>query len=77
VRILPSARKHGIPDEDIEWALDHILRYREQEYDGEVRVFIIGVDRIGRFLELIAVPHADPQRVIHADVLQPNHYYYL
>ena len=77
MEIRDSARKHDIPDEDIEWALDHVLRFREQEYDGEVRAFIIGVDRIGRFLELVVVPLDDPQRVIHADVLQPNHYIYL
>ena len=75
--ITASARKHGISDEDIWWGLDHILRYREQEYDSEVRVFIIATDRFGDFIELVVVPYDSPERVIHANYLQPNHYCYL
>ena len=76
MRIEDSARKHGIDDDDMFHALDHMVRYREQEYDGEFRVFVIGADRSGRFIELVLVP-ADDQRIIHADVLRPSHYNYL
>jgi len=48
-----------------------------QEYDGETRLFVIGADRGGRLLEIVAVPATDPQRVIHADVLRPKFYDYL
>lgn len=72
-----SAEKHGIEDDDIWHALDNVIRYREQEYDGETRIFVIGPDRNGRFLELVLVPADDPLRVIHADVLRPNHYHFL
>ncbi|WP_163544742.1 hypothetical protein [Occultella kanbiaonis] len=77
MRIVPSARKHGIGDADIHHAIDNVIRYREQEYDGELRVLLIGADRIGRLLEIVVVPAADPQRVIHADVLRPKFYDYL
>lgn len=77
VEIAGSARKHGIADEDILHALRNVLRYIQQDYDGETRLFIIGADRGGRLLEIVAVPAADPQRVIHADALRPKFYDYL
>jgi hypothetical protein len=77
VEIRDSARKHGVADVDILHAIDNPVRYREQEYDGELRVFIIGADTRGRFLELVLVPADEPSRVIHAQVLQPGHYNYL
>jgi hypothetical protein len=76
-QILQSARKHGIPDADIICALGNIHRYLEQEYDDEVRVLVIGTDRDGRFLEIVAVPADTPRRVIHADLLRPKFYSYL
>ena len=77
MRIMQSARRHGIDDADILHALDNMVRYREQEYDGQLRVFVIGADRMGRFLELVLVPADVPARIIHADVLRPGHYEYL
>ena len=35
VQILDSARKHGIPDDDIDHAWRGAMRYVEYEYDGE------------------------------------------
>lgn len=72
-----SARKHGIDDADMIHALDNPIRYREQEYDGEVRVLVIGADQAGRLLELVLVPADEPARIIHADVLRPGRYNYL
>ena len=77
IQINDSARKHGIQDADIFHALDNMIRYAEQEYDGELRVFIIGADRSGRLLELVVVPADNPQRIIHADVLRPSRYDFL
>ena len=77
VRIVDAAHKHGIDDNDIQHAPDHLIRYREQEYDGEMRVFAIGADRSGRLLELVLVPAGEPARAIHADVLRPGHYRFL
>ena len=63
--------------EDVRHAIRNALRFREQEYDGELRLFIIGPGADGRLLEIVAVPADDPQRVIHADVLRPKFYDYL
>lgn len=75
--ITASARKHGIADADILHALRHPFRYVEQEYEGELRTLVLGADRSGRLLELVVVPHDDPQRVIHADRMRPKFYDYL
>jgi len=77
LRILDSARKHGISDAEILHAVSHPIRYSEQEYMGEQRIFIIGPDTTGRLLELVLVPAGAPQRVIHADVLRPKFYDHL
>jgi uncharacterized DUF497 family protein len=77
VEIRPSARKHGIDDADIEHAWRNALRLIEYEYDGEERLLVIGPDRYGRMLELVAVPAAEPTRIIHADRLRPTFHDYL
>lgn len=45
--------------------------------NGEERVLVIGADRTGRLLELVAVPLGEPNRIIHADALRPKFYEYL
>lgn len=53
------------------------MRLVEYEYDGEDRLLVIGADRQGRLLELVAVPAGQPTRIIHADRLRPKFYDYL
>lgn len=77
MRIVDSARKHGIGDDDIVHAFDEAIRYVEYEYDGEERLLIIGPDTAGRLLELVAVPAGEPTRIIHADRLRTKFYHYL
>jgi len=77
VEIGPSARRHGIPDQDIIHAWDNAVRIVEYEYNGDQRLLIIGPDRSGEMLELVAVPADTPTRIIHADRLQPNRFDYL
>lgn len=74
--IRASARKHGIVDADILHAVRNALRYVEHDYDGEVRLLLIGPDRTGRLLEVVVVAD-EPPRVIHADWLRPRFYDYL
>lgn len=74
MEILPSARKHGVSDFDIRHAFDNALRYAEIEYDGEVRLLVIGPAADGALLELVAVPSRLPHRIIHADRLRPKFY---
>ena len=77
MQIAGAARKHGIGDADILHAWENALRYIEYEYDGEDRLLIIGADRAGNLLELVAVPLPGPTLMIHADVLRPKFYDYL
>ena len=77
MEIVPSARKHGVDDADIVHAYENAIRIVEYEYNGEDRVLVIGADRTGRLLELVAVPVGEPNRIIHADALRPKFYEYL
>lgn len=77
MEVTASARKHGVGDADIQHAWTHAIRLVEYDYDGEDRLLAIGPDRHGRMLELVAVPAAEPTRIIHADQLRPTFYDYL
>lgn len=77
IRFAASALKHGVVAADIIHAIDHPIRYREQEYHGELRILIIGADRTGQLIELVLVPANSPDLVIHADRLRPRRYAYL
>jgi hypothetical protein len=64
VEILPSARKHGVADDDIVHAVEHALAAGEDESG---RVLYLGPDRAGNLLEVVAlVRDDDPELVIHA-----------
>lgn len=45
------------------------------DYGG--RLLVIGADITGRLLEVVVIPADDPQRVIHANLLQRKNYDYL
>ena len=77
MEIFGSARKHGLEDADIQHAWLNAIRLVEYDYDGEGRLLVIGADRHGRLLELVAVPAGSPTRMIHADLLRPKFYDYL
>ncbi len=77
MRISESARKHGVDEEDIVHAWENAIRYVEYDYDGDERLLVIGADRHGRMLELVAVPADEPTRIIHADRLRPEFYEFL
>ncbi len=72
MEIRASARKQGIHDADIDHAWRHATRLVEYEYDGEERLLVIGPDRHGLILELVAVPAGEPTRIIHADGSAPR-----
>lgn len=56
---------------------ENAIRYVEFEYEEEERLLVIGADRQGRLLELVAVPADEPTRIIHADRLRPKFHEYL
>jgi hypothetical protein len=62
-RILPSARKHGIADEDILHAIEFVVTWRQRND----RNLYLGSDRAGNMLEVITIIEADESEiVIHA-----------
>ena len=77
MEIVASAYRHGRTPVDILHAFDNAIRLVEYEYDGDARLLVIGPDRSGALLELVAVPAGEPTRIIHADRLRPKFYDYL
>jgi len=77
VKIVDSVRRHDVEDDDIDHAWHHAIRLVEYEYDGQERLLVIGPDRHGRLLELVAVPAVEPTRIIHADKLRRKFHDYL
>ncbi len=75
--IARSAHRHDVEESDILHAWENAIRLVEYEYHGEERLLVIGADRHGRMLELVAVPAHTPTRIIHADLLRPKFYDYL
>ena len=74
MRILSSAYKHGITDDQITSALLVPMRYVQQPG----RLLVIGADSSGALLEIVVVDsETDDERVIHADVLRPKFHKYL
>ena len=65
MRIHPSARKHGIPDEDIQHATVHALVIEDQDAD-ETRLYL-GPSRSAQLLEVMTIVSADGSELaIHA-----------
>jgi hypothetical protein len=77
VEITRSAYWHGISAEDIVHAWENAIRLVEYEYAGDERLLVIGPNRAGELLELVAIPADPPVRIIHANSLQPSRYDYL
>jgi hypothetical protein len=74
VRIIESARRHGIDDEDIWHVIRNARRFLEQ---GEI-VMALGPDRGGNLREVGIVDWAgDDPVIVHANVLQSKFYPYL
>ena len=75
MEIADSARKHGVPDEDI----NHAVRNPIRLLAGEGRALVIGPDRAGRLLEVVVLdddPEEEPV-IIHAMPLRPKFRDYL
>lgn len=77
MRVAESASKHGIAEADILHAYTNAVRLVEVEQHGEERLIVIGPDRAGNWLELVAMPADDADRIIHADRLRPKFYDFL
>ncbi|HTZ87993.1 MAG TPA: hypothetical protein VMB05_15100 [Solirubrobacteraceae bacterium] len=66
MEIHPSARKHGVVDEDIRHAIDHALATEDAGKDPD-RWLVIGPDRAGNMLEVVVlVMDEGTELTIHA-----------
>ena len=74
VDIVDSAHKQGISGVSIVHAWENAFKIAEFEHDQQDRLFVIGRDRSGNLLELVAIPMAEPTRIVHADRLRPKFY---
>ena len=71
MEIHPSARKHGIADEDIEHAMRHPLAIDDQ--DDDTRLYL-GPSRSADLLEVVTIVRDDgSELVIHAMRLRPKY----
>jgi len=71
VEIHPSARKHGIVDEDIEHAVTHAMTIDEQ--DDDTRLYL-GPARSADLLEVVTIVRDDgPEFAIHAMRMRPQY----
>jgi uncharacterized DUF497 family protein len=77
VRVTGSAFKHGIVEADILHAYANAVRLVEVEQYGEERLIVIGPDRAGNWLELVAMPAEDADRIILPGRLRPKFYEFL
>jgi hypothetical protein len=75
LKILPSARKHGIADEDIEHAVTHAMAIDDTEDD--VRLYI-GPARNAAPLEVVTIPTIEGiELAIHAMRMRPKYQHLL
>jgi len=65
VEIHRSARRHQIPDADIEHAYEHAIAWAELG-DDPPRYLVAGPDRAGNLLELVVLDVEDDVLLIHA-----------
>ncbi|HEX3910764.1 MAG TPA: hypothetical protein VHW67_08695 [Solirubrobacteraceae bacterium] len=66
MEIHPSARRHGVADEDIRHAIDHALATEDAGEDPD-RWLVIGPDRAGNLLEVVVLVTLEgTQLTIHA-----------
>lgn len=59
--ILPSARKHGVTDSDMQHALRNAIAFHDQ--DAEI-IIAVGPDHAGRLVEVAFIESDDEHRVI-------------
>jgi len=71
VEVHPSARKHGIADEDIKHAAANAMTIDQQ--DDDTRLYL-GPARSGDILEVVTIVRADgPELAIHAMRMRPKY----
>jgi hypothetical protein len=71
----PSAYKHGIPEEDVEWCISHREYMKVKEFFPVRKVLYIGWSTIGLPLEVMGKYVKSNFVVFHAMPLRKNWYH--
>ncbi len=72
MEILPSSRRHGNDNEDIQHCVENAVVIEEVAEDP-VRYLVLGPDRAGSLLELIVLDRPQGPAVIHAMKMRPKY----
>lgn len=73
MEIHPSARKHGVADEDVLHAVDHAQAVEDAGEDPD-RWLVLGPDRAGNLLEVVVMTTIDATPLaIHAMAMRPRY----
>ena len=68
----PSARKHGVEEDDVLHAIEHALAIEDAGEDPD-RWLVIGPDAVGNLLEVVVMTTAEGgQLVLHAMPMRPK-----
>ena len=71
-RFHPSARKHGVAEQDTLHAIDHALAIEDAVEDPD-RWLVLGPDRAGNLLEVVVLMTVEStQLAIHAMAMRPK-----
>ncbi len=71
VEIHPSARRHGVDDDDIAHAYDHAIAWVRLD-DDPTRYLVAEPDRAGNLLEVVALVDEGDVLIIHAMSLRKS-----
>ncbi|MBR2835638.1 MAG: hypothetical protein IKE43_08035 [Coriobacteriales bacterium] len=66
VIIAEHALKHGIDESDIRYAWDNFLRKQYRGSPNEGEIIVVGYDRKGEFIELVAAERVFGTVIFHA-----------
>lgn len=72
VDVLPSARRHGVDEADIDHAVRHGAVVEEVAEDP-IRYLVIGPDRSGNLLEVVVMDRPQGPAVIHAMAMRAKY----
>lgn len=76
MEILPSSRRHGIDDEDMQHGVEYALVI-EEIGDDPLRFLVLGPDRAGNLLELVILDRPQGPAAIHAMKMREKYRRYL
>jgi uncharacterized DUF497 family protein len=73
VEVHPSARRHGVTDDDVTHAVANAMATEDVGDDPE-RWLVIGPDRAGNLLEVVVLVTAEGDQIaIHAMAMRPKY----